>query len=401
MEGNLIIWGKILLGISSTAFALMLWRSSSYWMLSARQFMWLATGLIFIVRISLFILLYFILDISVSSDVPSYYIPQGYRVLLGEIPYRDFYSSYGPGFSYIIALILSLWGSAKAVVLVAIVAEAVSIPFWISAARKIFSERQIRYAYLYYFANAMPFVIAAIAGQQQLWLAFFLALAWWAIVTGRVLLSGTTAGLSLVFIKILGLLLFPMLWLVSRNRVYWTLGFVLPLAAGYGAIAIVGGHPLTALQGELDKISSGNLPYLFSAAIYFFLDQNFNLDAVFQVILLVLLIVLFILKYSRSDVCDSHIGWHLTTLVALLFMLLSPKSPTNYLAIFLFFIAMTAAIGSEGWKSVLAFGFFGVVAAVEPSLWFRWLHQGPIRIFWSSMMTQYELLQQLQIFLAL
>lgn len=393
MDGSLIVWGKALLGIGFTVFSLTLWRSSCYWTLSAQNFMWLATGLIGFTRISLFILLYFILDIKVPSDVPGYYVPQGHRVLLGEIPYRDFYSSYGPGFSYIIALVLSLWDSAKAIVLVAILAETASIPFWISAARKMFSEHEIRHAYLLYLANAMPLVIAAIAGQQQLWLAFFLALAWWAVVAGRTSLSGASAGLSLVLVKMLGLLLVPMLWLISRDRVRWTLGFALPLLIGYGAITALGGNPLTSLQGEIDSISSGNLPYLLNIATYLIPDLN----AIFQGLLLVLLIAFFLFVYLRSPTQDARTGWHLTTLVALLFMLLSPKSPTNYLAVFLFFIAMTAVIGSKGWKNILTFGFFGVVAAVEPSLWFRWLNQVHIEVFWSSTLIQHEPVQKLQL----
>ena len=368
MSGDLIIWGKACLGIITVLIALLLYRYEGFFNLSNRYFTLLAVGLISASRIAIFVALYVILNINVPSDIPAYYVPQGHAVLQGLVVYRDFYSSYAPGFGYVVACILSAWDSPKAIVLFTIATEIAAIPIWINAARGIFPEEKIRYAFLLYLSNSLPLVTSAIAGQNQLWVNLLLASSWLFLVNKKPILSGFAMSASLVLVKILGLLFAPILWLVCPNKYRWTAGFLLPMIV-YIFLVAIGVDIITPIRGEIDNIYSGNLPYLMAC-----LNMEWLTNYAAGVLVFVL-VALFLYVYARFSSKDNELGWYLTCLVVMLFMLLSKKSPTYYLSMFLFMFSVTVAMTSSGWKGILSFGIFGLIASLEPTLWFRWASQ--------------------------
>lgn len=374
MGGDLIIWGKLLLAVFCMVLGILLCRWNKLFILSDSKFMFLASSLVALTRLGFFVIIYVVLNINVPSDLPSYYVPQGHAVLSGLMPYRDFNSSYAPGFGYIVAIILSVWDSPKAIVLFTIVTEIISIPLWISASRAVFTERQVRYGYLLYISNGLPLVIAAIAGQNQLWINLLLAVSWFFMVVNRPFLSGLAIGSSIVLVKILGVLFSPILWLACHQKYTWTAGFFLPLLI-YFIMAASGIDILVPVHGEIDKIFSGNIPYLL-------VSLGIDWAAKYAVWMLIfMLISLFLYVYIKFPSCQNKSAWFLTSLVAILFMLVSKKSPTNYLSMFLFILSVTVAMTSSGWKGILSFGVFGLIATLEPTLWFRWVNQSYVNVY--------------------
>ncbi|MFP5287331.1 MAG: hypothetical protein ACLGI9_16450, partial [Thermoanaerobaculia bacterium] len=56
-------------------------------------------------------------QLNLWSDATRHYLPQTVRVLAGQVPYRDFESSYSPLFQALLAGPVSLWQSVGAVAL--------------------------------------------------------------------------------------------------------------------------------------------------------------------------------------------------------------------------------------------------------------------------------------------
>src|SRR5579871_1849121 len=92
----------------------------------------------------LFVGLYVIGHQEVTSDVPNFYMPPAKLTLSGQIPLRDFPSSYAPLFPFFGAALLWIWNSGKIFVLFDIVLNALSLLLWHSVATRQFDRRTAR-----------------------------------------------------------------------------------------------------------------------------------------------------------------------------------------------------------------------------------------------------------------
>jgi len=370
MENDKLILAKLAIGLGCLACFMCLKRTAvnggGHLFLPGAFAFWLIS------RLGLFIALFVILRFEVPSDVPTYYYEPAKMALEGKITYRDFSTSYGPLFPYIAAGPVAIWDSAKAIVLLAIIFEGIAIFLWHRVASRTLSVADSKLGLLLYLCNPVPILNIVIAGQNQIWLSCFLAAALGLSLARREFFSGLLIALSVGAVKFLSLIFVPYWWLMSKARLHFTSGIIIGLALIYLPFYWVGADILLPFKLEGVQISSGNLPYLLTLT-------GFNPSGHIAGLLLNLLLLgaigmLSLLLYKnvrRGGISGvSLLG---LTAILLVFMLLSKKSYSNYLNIAMLPLCFSAAVVlHRKWQHEF-FLLWCCVAALEPSLWHRWL----------------------------
>lgn len=379
--GGLILSGKLLMGLAGTVLALLAASSPRLRRLSDARFGALAVGFGVASRLALFFLVFVALRMEAQSDVGAFYYPQARSALAGQLVNRDFPSSYAPLFPYLGAVAVALWDSPKSLILLAVALEALSLPLWLRTARALFDEGTARLAMILYVTSALPLVDVAIEGQNHTYCALLLAASFAFLVAGRPFLSGLAAGASVAAVKLLGVITAAGPFAGAGNRrARWLAGGALVPALVYGAFALAGADVLLPVRIESGQRTSGNLPFLLTA-----LGAGAPTGAwsSITVALLACSLVGVLLWALRSGaVTGPRAALHLTTLLLLTFQVVSKKAASQYLVLGYFPVAATVAACSPGWRGILAFGLFGTVATLEPSLWFRLLPSSNLSALW-------------------
>jgi hypothetical protein len=328
------------------------------------SFVWLVT------RPGLFVLVFLLLRMDVVSDVVGGYYPEGHHVMAGETVYRDFDCPYAPAFPYLIQAILRIDDSPKAIVFTSILTEGIALFLWSSAIRRAWDLRTYRRMTLLYVFSVLIIIDVALAGQNQIWVASLLGAAVYFVTRDRRLLSAFAAGLPVVLVKILPLIYLPAI-LKFRCKGLYTAAVALALPVCVYAVLLANGinalQPLK-LQGSL--ITSGTLPYLLTAVI----PQDGAFALLSRAIPFGALLVLSAYFFFRGGELTARQVVFRLAIITLAVPLVSPKFSTNYMVMAFFPICAIAASEVPGVRSALFFGLFNLVAALEPSLWFRWLH---------------------------
>lgn len=369
MDDSQVLLGKLAIGAAGAVAALLLCRWPATFAIPDRTFSRLAWAGLAASRMAVWLMLYVVLGQTVQSDVPIAYVPQGLAVLAGGVVYLDFPSSYGPLFPYVIALTLSVWHSAQAIVLLTIAVECLALPIWMAAARRSVPERAVRVATVLYVTSALAIVMNPIGGSNQVWIMLCVGLAWWLTLCARDGWSGLTMAAGVLAVKALAGLFVPAIWLAARRRGAWTLAFVAPLAILYGALVIAGADVLLSLRWEASLTTSGNLPFLLRSA-------GMPGDGVWAtlptVVLVLVLSALCLMAWRHQLARDASRVAPLMTMLLLVFLVMSRKSYPNYLALGLFPLYLTFAARPATLARVALICGFMTIAAIEPSLYFRW-----------------------------
>jgi hypothetical protein len=139
----------------------------------------------------------------------------------------------------------------------------------------------------------------------------------------------------------------------------------------------LGADVLQPLKTEGALVSCGNLPYLLSLAGF---DPALPLAGRLLNLLLLVLVgglsVLFYRKFREdAQAAISMLG---LTAILLVFMLLSRKSYTSYLNLLMLPLCCSAAVVLRREWLLGGFLLWSCVAALEPSLWHRWLSQAKL-----------------------
>lgn len=365
---------KLAIGLTSVAGFACLKRTVEDGAGRARLFLPGVSAWWLISRLGLFITLFVILDFNVPSDVPYYYYQPAKVALQGKIAYRDFSTSYGPIFPYIAAGAVAVWDSPKAIVLLAIVIEGIALLFWQHAATSTMADKDSKIGLLLYLCNPVPILNIAVAGQNQIWVSCLLAASFVLFLSKREFLSGFLIGLSVAAVKVLGLMFVPYWWLMSKTKFRFSCGIILALALGFFPFYWVGADMLQPLKLEGSLVSSGNLPYLLSLVGFNLTGQTTGL--LLNLLLLAAVGTLSLILYKRARLSGKgEISLLGLAAILLTFLLLSKKSYTNYLNLAMLPLCCSAAVTLRGkWRHEL-FLVWCCVAALEPSLWHRWLAQ--------------------------
>ncbi|RIV18075.1 hypothetical protein DYU11_29400 [Fibrisoma montanum] len=229
--------------------------------LAGQETRWL-TGAFVVFRLVPFVVVYLILDESPRGDVPFFY-EKGANALQGGLVYVDFWSFHAPGFAYILALPLLIWHSAKAIVLLMLLGEwlTVHLTFRLYAARSGKSADESALSALLYWLQPAPLVICLLGGQEDIWLWLFGLLSVLVLNRGQQPAGqgwfrvGLVMAAALLCLKVtFAMILFPVFFLV-RDKVRFVRALALVgIPALLGLYIIMGTAFLMPMQ-------HGDLPF--------------------------------------------------------------------------------------------------------------------------------------------
>jgi len=179
-----------------------------------------------VTRLVPFVLIYLALNELPRNDVPFFY-EKATKALQGQLVYRDFWSFHAPLFSYLIALPLLVWHSPKAIVLLMLAVEALTV--WLTYRFYRRTEPNAALLAILYWILPAPLIICLLGGQEDIALWLFGLLGMYAARQGR---SGFVIGLwmaaALLTLKLtFVMILFPAFFLV-RDKLRWIAGLALP-----------------------------------------------------------------------------------------------------------------------------------------------------------------------------
>lgn len=371
-----VILGKLAMGVVLGAATLLALRSSRVAGLPFGSFSRLTLAASLILRLSVFVALYLALGYEVPSDVPTAYYPEAKAALAGELVYRDFFSTYAPLFPYVAAAAVAAWDSAKSLVLLAILLETLGLAIWLRVGGLAFPEGVVRRAGVLFAGSPLLVSTVAMAGQNHVWIGAFLATSVLLALRKHEIAAGVALGLGLLATKFLVIVFVPVVLLLSGRKRRFLGGFAGIVSAAYGTLALAGADILAPLtfQRSAGQESSGNLPYLLAP-----LGVS-PLSSVYVLAALLVLGALCIAAWVRRRALSR--GLLIATGVVLLFsivLLLSKKSYTTYWASCFFPLCLWWAewAGARS-RAMAAFVGWEIVATLEPSLFFRWLSNGPL-----------------------
>lgn len=344
-----------------------------------------AVGLQLIPSLLLFLALYVVEPYAPTSDVPAYYLPVAHAVLQGQVPFRDFISSYAPLFPYVGAALVSFWDSGKVFALFAIGLNAVTLLLWHRSARACFDQHTTRYSTVLY-ASCGHVIVQGLLGTNQSWIAAALAASALLMVRDRSVAAGLVQAGVACTTKILAHLFWPILWICAPRRSRWLVAAVIPTAAVYLLFVRLGSgsNLLYPLQYEANLRSSGNLPYLLDL----FLgaagaSEQHILDGLTVTALAITTGWLFVRSWRIPPQRRPTLLPAALALVSLTLMLFSKKSFTGYLIFVMYPLVLMLMAGQSGTRPFSRHsraGFllaFNVLLVAEPSLWFHlngWSH---------------------------
>lgn len=347
--------------------------------LPERAFLGWAVGLQLAPSLALFVALYLLGPQEPTSDVPAYYLPVARAVLSGQVPFRDFVSSYAPLFPYVGAALVFFWDSGKVFALFDIGLNVVTLLLWHWSARTRFDRQTTRCSTIL-FASCGHVIVQGLLGTNQSWIAVALAASVLLIIRDRSAAAGVTQAIVACTTKVLAHLFWPVLWICAPHRSRWLMAAVVPTAAVYLLFVSLGAGPnlLHPLEYEANRMSSGNLLYILDPFLGATgLSERLISNGLTATALAIALGWLFacgrrIPARRRPELLPAALA-----LVGLTLMIFSKKSFTGYL-IFVMYPLVLMLMGSRSdmtrstTRSRIGFLLiFNVLLVAEPSLWFH------------------------------
>ena len=333
-----------------------------------------AVGLQLIPSLGLFLALYVLGHQEPTSDVPSYYLPAARAVLQGQVPFRDFTSSYAPLFPYVGAALVSCWDSGKMFALFGIVLNAATLLLWHQTAKACLDQRTARQTTVLY-ASSGHVVVQALLGTNQVWISFGLAASALLMARDRSFAAGLAQAATACATKVLAQLFWPVLWIFAPHRLSWLLGAVVPTVAVYAGFAALSSSEglLYPLRHESGLISSGNLPYLLDLVLGANLHtERLVVDALTLVALATTVGWLYLRTRGSKPGSRPRLLPAGLALTALVFMIFSKKSFTGYLIFVMYPVVATVVTGLANPRARASFLMsFNALLVAEPSLWFH------------------------------
>lgn len=371
----MVLWARLLVVLLEAGIALAAQGWAGRCGVENWRFDRLSIGAVAASRLTVFVVVLYLLGFAPQSDVQVYYA-EGLAAQVGGTPLVNIDTAYGPGFDYLVAATLWVWRDPRALVMVAIFIEIGAFVLWLRVSRGTFTEVETRRAACAYAANPVAISTVAIAGQNHVWLSLCLALSLFALSRERNALSGLWLGVSIVAVKFLSLVFAPILFLVARRRWAWGVAMVLPPAIGYGAVAALGAQPWRQVEFHAFHSISGNPLFLAGAFGLTLSSPGERLIA--DALGLVALGALFLAALWRFGEPRGGRAIVMCALVSIFTLLAQKKASPTYLEITMFPLCLAMAAHARPMRAMIVLQVVSALAAMEPTLWYRWLGQADL-----------------------
>jgi hypothetical protein len=313
-----------------------------------------------------------------TSDAGLFYIDQARHVLAGEMPYRDFDSSYSFLFPVILAPAVAIWNSIGAVVLVMTVMETVMLWLYLRASPGAGSPTAYRTAFLYSVSPISTYW-CALTGYNGSIIALFAMASLLLADRRRNIGAATTAVVGFLLSKLLMALTFPAVICFERRGSIVRGAVLIGLwAATIGGPFLAGINTLQPIAREMANITAGNLWFLLSP----FVSEETRRTPWWNVAPLVTFACVFtalFVPYARAVIrardgaprFDAAAAFLAAT--NLLFMIVSKKAFGFYVLMFLPFVLHTIVSSSGDLRTLsrrlMPVTFLGAVTTIQDRLW--------------------------------
>lgn len=316
-------------------------------------------------RILPFVFIYLILDFDTTSDV-NIFFSSALSAIHGGIVYRDFVTVYSPLFPYISGILLSVWSSPKAIVLMMLIVE--SIIMW--GTIKLFRHRNVTICSLIYYLLPTTIIFSVLGGQEDIWM-------WGGVVTAIHLKKkykndfwlGIGLAVGLLASKLIFVLILPGFFLLVNKRAQLLIGFALVFIPIVSLIFYYVGWELLSPVNEANiprtpnlfslirPLLNGKLP--FGLSIFNWLGLIVNLA---------IGVIWIILRWKKSSINQPFVELFIITFVLL--MLLQQSSYSNYAFIFMmpFVYYFYESLNRFEWYYFL---FLNILLVIQPALWWH------------------------------
>jgi len=317
--------------------------------ISEKQFLgWLVLSFFVTTIVSTF-MLYGLFGYLGTGDLINVFYPQATSVLQGFVPYRDFPTSYSPGFVYLIALPLLVWNDPLSINMMFVGFDFLALVVGYKYAKRKLSTPDSRLYVWFYVFLPLSWLFIVFWNQDEAIACFFLILSATFVLSRRENLASFTLGLGFFFTKFLfAVWMAPMLALFHK-QVRGILVTACTILTGYVPFLLAGVDVLMPVRIEVGSTAIGaNLWVIFEA-----FEINTGLvPSLMTIVVLGALWVLYLLPLSMQKRAGSvfirissalhHItneGW--LVVFGLLFLVLSKKSLTFYALSFAPFLLLS------------------------------------------------------------
>ncbi len=333
-------------------------------LISRQSFDRLAIASFLVSRWGLYLAIFVVAHIAPHGDV-SIYVEEATAVLHGQLPYRDFLSSYAPLHCFLDAGLMRLWFTPKVIIVFAIFAECFLVPLWLRMAREFFVERDVRIGTLLYLTSALSVQFVTVDGQDNVAVALLFGLCLFLILRSRLVASGFAIGAGISIFKFLPLLYLPMFLRVVKSPFKWIAGIAIPVAIVYGAALAQHLNILMPLSRESYR-TANCIPYLVEALFGITVSS-----AVWNGLLLLVLGVVLVVTLQAMQAAPQTARMRILTLgiaaVTLVILSIPKKSWPPYFLLALFPVCLLIAPLSRG--KIALFAAFQVLCVAIPSVW--------------------------------
>lgn len=300
--------------------------------------------------LSVYIFIFFIYKFPITGDVVNFFIPQGIQALSGQIPNRDFSSSYMPLFPYITGAIYSMYEDEHILGLfftLCMCVFAFLFPVFLRQ-MQIFEASQ-KVLLINGFLNSAIWVLGVGYQQDELYTILLLGLLFITFNRKLDFLTGIITGFVLLLTKITTVIFWLPFFLLSNKKSEFVAGLGFSTIPIMGLFIALGFSPTRMLAQENTAVVPPSLITNFQVipSIYLFLHSN-PLVPYFINMVILGLIGVFVLKKKPSRSPLNLLN--LTTAIWLLFILLSLKSLTSYRILVIPLIPFILEVYRQRWK---------------------------------------------------
>jgi hypothetical protein len=327
--------------------------------------------LIALLRLLPFTLIFLVVNIGAQSDVTAYFWPQATSALSGEVIYRDFVSHYAPFFPYLLAAAVSIWYDPRAIILLMILIES-SI---LLTTHQIYTSQRAAnhrgFAAFIYLCLPLPWMMIVLGGQEDIWLWGAGILIYSLIRARHTAWAGVTTSLAFLSTKALFAIAALPLFAIVPNRRPWINGFVLTTLAFSVPLWMIVETAITMPLREGSSVSPPNLWFTMNTLLGDVFPLGSSHFSIASLAFIMILGTWVAWTYRRSILTDVTCFFSTWVLIFVLVLLLSPKSLTNYIAIFMMPLAYLLQNHQVGVWQTSAVLLLNLIGSIQSSFWYR------------------------------